>query len=75
MLTRHEPNLQKVLVELYKGHGPQLFKTFQKVMAVALMFVLLTGLWLGISSKGLRTQTAISAGAGVLVFVLLAFVV
>jgi hypothetical protein len=75
VVTRHEPDLQKVLVELHKGHGPQLFKTFQKFMAVGLVFVLLTGLWLGISSKGLRTQTAISAGAGMVVFVLLAFVI
>lgn len=74
-LTRHEPDLQKVLVELHKGHGPQLFKTFQKFMAAGLVFVLLTGLWLGISSKGLRVQTAISAGAGLVVFVLLAFVI
>lgn len=73
-VTRHEPDFQKVLVELHKGHGPQLFKIFQQFMAVGLVFVLLTGLWLGISSKGLRVQTAVSAGAGMLVFVLLAFV-
>jgi hypothetical protein len=74
-VTRHEPDIQKVLVELHKGHGPQLFKTFQKFMALGLMFVLLTGLWLGLSSRGLRMQTAISAGAGVVVFLVLAFVV
>ena len=29
-VTRHMPDLQKCLIELHKGHGPLLFKDFQK---------------------------------------------
>lgn len=53
-ITREVPDLVKRLVELHKGHGPGLFKNLQKVMAVGLLVVLLTGLWLGLSSPALR---------------------
>lgn len=73
-VTRHEPDFQKSIVELHKGHGPSTFKVFQQVMAAGLIFVLLTGLWLGLSSPGLKTQTLIASGLGVLVFLALVFV-
>ena len=73
-ISRAEPDLVKRLVELHKGHGPMLFKDLQKVMAVGLMIVLLSGLWLGLSSPTLRVPTAITAGTGLLVFIVLALV-
>ncbi len=65
------PNLQSKMLELHQGHGPKMFKTFQTVFAVALIFVMLSGLWLGISAARLRTSTLLTAAAGALVFVLL----
>jgi hypothetical protein len=65
------PNLQSKMIELHKGHGPSLFKTFQKFFAVALIFIILSGLWLGISAARLRKSTLLTAAAGTLVFVLL----
>ena len=56
-LTRNEPSLQKSLVELHKGHGPTAYKTLQKAMAAGLVFILLSGMWLGLSSRLLRVKT------------------
>jgi uncharacterized iron-regulated membrane protein len=72
-ISRNEPSLQKSMIELHKGHGPVLFKEFQKFMAAALLFVLLSGTWLGLSSKGLRNKTLATMGGGLVAFLTLAF--
>jgi hypothetical protein len=71
-IKRVSPNLQSSLMELHKGHGPTLFKTYQKLVAVALMFVMLSGLWMGISNKMMRKKTLITATIGLATFILLA---
>lgn len=68
-VTRVEPDLQKRMMELHMGHGPSWFKTFQKVFAAGMVFIILSGLWLGLSSPRLRRNTLISAGTGLVVFV------
>lgn len=73
--TRNTPDLQGRMMELHKGHGPGLFKDFQKVLAVGLMFIVLSGLWLGLSARGLRNKTLLSTAAGSIVFVVVAFFV
>jgi hypothetical protein len=70
-ITRNEPSLQKRLVELHKGHGPTIFKTFQKVFAAGMVFIMLSGLWLGLSSERLRKTTLITAGSGLALFLIL----
>ena len=72
-LTRNEPNLQKRLIELHKGHGPTAFKTLQKVMAAGLLVVVSTGFWLGLSAVGLRMRMAAISTAGLLLFLVLVF--
>lgn len=67
-----QPSLQSRLVELHKGHGPTAFKTFQKVFALGLLCVILSGLWLGLSAAHLRRKTLLTAAGGVAVFLLLA---
>jgi hypothetical protein len=66
VVSYNEPSIQSKLIELHKGHGPEIFKTFQKVIAVGLMFVVLSGFWLGVSALGLRRNTLIITGAGVI---------
>lgn len=73
--SRNEPDLQKSMIELHKGHGPTLFKQFQKVLAVGLLFVVLSGMWLGFSSGRLRMKTLAASGGGLVIFVVLAMVV
>ena len=72
VISYSEPSIQSKLIELHKGHGPEIFKTFQKVIAVGLMFVVLSGFWLGVSALGLRRNTLIVTGSGALIFSLLA---
>lgn len=67
------PSLQSRMIELHKGHGPAAFKTFQKAFAIGLCFIILSGLWLGISASRLRRSTLLTATAGAVVFVLLLF--
>jgi len=73
--NRVKPDFQKTMIELHKGHGPTLFKTYQKLVAISLILIVLSGLWMGLTSTALRNKTAITSGAGILIFVLLAFLV
>ena len=70
-VVRALPSLQYRMVELHKGHGPGAFKTFQKVFSVGLVFIIGSGLWLGLSASGLRRRTLITSLAGTGVFLLL----
>jgi len=70
-LLLNKPSLQKSLIELHKGHGPLMFKDFQKAMAAALLFILASGTWLGLSALGLRRLTAVTTGAGLIVLLAL----
>ncbi len=63
-VTLQQPDLLKRIVELHKGHGPGLFKNLQKVMALGLIVILLSGFWLGFTSAALRTPTMITTLAG-----------
>jgi len=72
--TLNRPDLIKSLVELHKGHGPLLFKDLQKLMALGLLIVLLSGFWLGASSVGLRIPTLLTTGAGLMIFLALGFI-
>ena len=71
-IFRNQPSLQNALVELHKGHGPAAYKTLQKVMAGGLIFVLLTGMWLGLSSRILRVKTLTMLAIGVVIAATLA---
>lgn len=71
-IVLNQPDFQKTLVELHKGHGPLLFKDLQKVMAAGLLVMVLSGLWLGLTAVKLRTPTIITTAFGLLVFLALA---
>ena len=68
----NEPSLQKKMIELHMGHGPVAYKTYQKIFAAGMLFIILSGLWVELSSTKLRGPTAAVAGGGLLVFALLA---
>jgi|TARA_B110000879_G_scaffold49180_1_gene69420 hypothetical protein len=72
VVSYNEPSIQSRLIELHKGHGPEIFKIFQKIIAVGLLFVVLSGFWLGVSAPGLRRTTLIVTGAGVILLGFLA---
>ena len=64
----NEPSLQKRMIELHMGHGPTAYKSYQKAFAAGMLFIILTSLWLGLSSVRLRFSTAVISGVGVLLF-------
>jgi hypothetical protein len=68
----NEPSLQKRMIELHMGHGPSAYKVYQQIFAAGMLFIILSGLWLGLSSDRLRRATAGVCSAGVVLFVLLA---
>ena len=69
---RHVPNLQKSMIELHKGHGPRAFKLYQKVVAVALIGVVLGGVLVGLLARSWRRITIVSVAVGTVVFAALA---
>ena len=73
-VTLNQPSLQKRLIELHKGHGPTAFKTFQKIFAAGMVFIMLSGLWLGLSSERLRQTTLITTGSGLALFLALVLI-
>ena len=70
--TRHVPDLQKSMIELHKGHGPKAFKTYQKLVAILLLAVVLGGVLVGLMSQAYRFKTVISLIGGTLLFLVLA---
>lgn len=70
--TRHDPNLQKSMIELHKGHGPRLFKLYHKFVAILLIGVVLGGIAVGLMARNYRSKTVISMVAGTILFLILA---
>ncbi len=71
-LSDNEPNFQAAIMELHKGHGPKLFKLYQKFLAAGLIFIVLSGFWLGMTAPLLRKKTLTTTGIGLVVFIVLA---
>lgn len=72
-VSRNEPDLQKRMIELHKGHGPTAFKNFQKFMAAGLLLIVLNGFVIGLAAVTLRTRTLVLSGLGLLLFLVLVF--
>ncbi len=68
-----QPSLQAGLMELHKGHGPKLFKHYQKLVALGLIGVVLGGFLAGILAPAYRRKTLVATGLGTIVFFALMF--
>ncbi len=72
-VQKQTPNLNKIIVELHKGHGPIAFKIFQQILAIGLLIIVVSGLWLGVTSPiMLRNKSLIASGLGGAIFLILA---
>ena len=71
----NQPNLQYRMMELHKGHGPEKFKIYQIVAAIALFLIVIGGVVVGLMAPGYRNKTLGSLVVGIAAFVLLAFVI
>lgn len=69
-----QPSLQAGFMELHKGHGPKLFKTYSKIVALGLILVVLGGFLVGFLALAYRRRTLIATGVGTVIFFVLIFV-
>ena len=68
----NQPDFQYGLMELHKGHGPALFKTYQIFVGIALFLVAIGGLAVGLLAKTYRMKTIVAMVVGTAGFVALA---
>lgn len=67
-LSSVQPDFAKTMIELHKGHGPLSFKLYQKIVAVALILVMLSGVYLGLTNPRLRKSTVTMLVVGTALF-------
>jgi len=73
--TRVKPNNIRSMMELHKGHGPKLFKSYQKLVALLLLGVVFGGILVGLLSKAYRRQTTVAVIGGIVLFILVGFII
>lgn len=71
-VKRVKPNFQGSMMELHKGHGPKLFKLYQKLVALGLLGVIFGGVLVGLLAPAYRRKTIGSLVVGTLIFFMLA---
>lgn len=71
--TLESPSLAYKLIELHKGHGPQLYRKYQLLAGIILFLVVIGGLVVGVLAKNYRKPTLISTAIGTVLFFVLAF--
>lgn len=69
-----KPSLLASIIALHKGYGPDLYLYLQKALALALLFIMLSGLTLGLQSPMLRKRTMIIFLTGFISTALLAHI-
>ena len=67
------PNFMKAAIEIHKGHGPTLLKTYHKIVALLLMGVVFGGIGVGILAKTYRRKTIGAVIFGTLLYLVLIF--
>lgn len=63
-ITKVKPNFLRAIIEVHKGHGPGLLKTVEKVFGVALLLILISGMWLALTVKRDKSITLILTTIG-----------
>lgn len=73
-VNKRTPNLVASMIELHKGHGPTILKTFQQLTAIGFFLILISGLYLGITSPAFKNKTLLISGLGLLSFLIFAVI-
>ena len=68
--TLNKPNFQKAMMEVHKGHGPKILRTYHKIVALTLFLVIFGGVLIGLLSKAYRGKTLAALGLGTLIYVI-----
>ena len=66
------PDFQGSMIELHKGHGPSLFKLYQKAVALGLIGVVFGGVFVGLLARAYRRKTISPLAIGTILFFILA---
>lgn len=67
------PNFMKAAIEIHKGHGPKLLKTYHKIVALMLIGVVFGGIFVGLLAKAYRRKTIGAVTIGTLLYLVLIF--
>ncbi len=67
--TVNTPNFQKAMMEIHKGHGPKILRSYHKLVALALFLVILGGFMVGILARAYRVKTLLALGLGTLLYI------
>ena len=67
------PNFMNAAIEIHKGHGPKLLKTYHKIVALMLIGVVFGGIFVGLLAKAYRRKTIGSVVIGTLLYLVLIF--
>ena len=67
----NKPDLPYTLMELHKGHGPQLYRMYQIAVAIVLLLVVIGGMAVGLLARNYRRSTLIAGAVGTLVTIAL----
>lgn len=70
--SRVKPDTIRSMMALHKGHGPKIFQSYQKLVAILLVGIVLGGILIGLMAKAYRLQTIIAVVAGMVIFGVLA---
>ena len=73
MAEKVTPSFMKAAIEIHKGHGPKLLKTYHKIVALMLIGVVLAGIIVGFMAKAYRRKTIGSLVIGTLLYLVLIF--
>ncbi|MEP1229535.1 MAG: hypothetical protein ABJG88_02550 [Litorimonas sp.] len=66
-----KPNFQKAMMEIHKGHGPKILRSYHKLVALVLVLVILSGFLAGIFAKTYRRKTLIGLIIGSALYIAL----
>lgn len=67
----YKQSIQLKLMSLHKGNGPSLYKLYQQIFVYGLFFILISGLWLGITSSALRSKTIMVFISGTIFYLII----
>lgn len=69
--TVNKPNFQKAMMEIHKGHGPKILRSYHKLVALLLCLVILSGVMTGLFAKVYRRKTLAMLISGSVLYIAL----
>lgn len=70
-IEKHIPSVRKSLMELHKGHGPKASRNLLGLLGIFVIGSVISGIWLGWTSKALRKVTVLTGLSGLAFFLVL----